>query len=411
MQGVEVTLLLAICAAVCVICVYTKEYAAAFLLLFFGDFLAIQGKINFGYQILGIYKELTLISLCMTLLVSARQSFGTRLFRILVMLFACGILAVSVDFRPFSALILAGVVGILIGESSGRMRPPITALAIVCFIVCVYQFVNVTEFADLWFYDFLAEKAGDEFLSTYHAYFRNDRLRPPGFLVSPSTFGFVFMLFSYLIEKRDIGTSQKMIVKILCMAGLLMIQTRALLIIFAAFEAQQRFLPTMRQAKVLLYYIAVLVVTLVVTILFGDDGSLVRILLFTGLFSDLASGIGWLPFSSANTGPVDSQFVSFVRAFGVLGIIYLIYMIRQLQKQTKSRFGNAKNADLAFLCVLLFVNIFQWSESSPGNLLGWLMLGYYYSRNRILIQVAVRRHRISSYRPFQNEPNSIRASL
>lgn len=411
MQGAEAGLLLAICAVICVICAYTKEYAAAFVLFFFGDFLAIQGKIHFGYQALGVYKELTLLALCIVLLIHTRQSLAARVFRALVVLFACTILAISTDYRPFSALILAGMLGVLVGESGGRIRPPIMALCVLSIAVCTYQFLSVTDFSELWFYDFLSEKAGDEFLATYNAYFRNDRLRPPGFLVSPSTFGFIFVLFSYLAEKHDLRIVQKLIIKVLCLAGLLMIQTRALLIIFVAFETQQYFMPAMRARNVLLYYMLVLTLTLVGTVLFGDEGSLVRILLFTGLFSDLAAGVGWLPFASENTGPVDSQFVSYVRAFGVLSILHLFYLVWLVKRQCVFSHYKVKSIELAFLWVLLFINVFQWSESSPGNLLGWLMLGYYFQRNKKSINLASRRNASSCHHLAENGSNSIRASI
>lgn len=410
MQGAEAALLLTICFAVCVFCMYSKEYAVAFLVLFFGDFLAIQGKVYFGYQALGVYKEGILLSICFALLFYARQSFSNRLFRMLLIIFACGILAISGDYRPYSALILAAVMGILVAECGGRITPPVAALTISCFAICAYQFLNVTDFQQLWFYDFLAEKAGQEFLSTYHAYFRNDKLRPPGFLVSPSTFGFVFLLFSYLVEKQKITIHLKMFVKLVCLAALLMIQTRALLIIFIAFEIQQRIFPNMRNVRVLLYYFLVLVTTIFVTVMFGDEGSLVRILLFTGLVSDIASGIGWLPFESKDTAPVDSQFVSFVRAFGLLGIVALIYIVRSI-KRTGAYSNRAGNIELAFVCVLLFVNIFQWSESSPGNLLGWLMLGYYARKNKISLRRQYRHQDLNRKRRLKNESNNIHAFI
>jgi hypothetical protein len=398
MQGVELTLLWAFCCVVCGYCTYTNNYTFAFLVLLLGDFFAIQGKTFFGFQLVGIYKESILLLICVVLIFHARQSLSDRLWRIFLVTFAGGLLVISIDYRPFSALILAAVVGILVAECRGRIMPPIASLTMLCFFICAYQYINITDFEQLWFYDFLYDKAGEDFVVTYHAYFRDEKLRPPGFLVSPSTFGFVFILLTYLIEKYKYSPQLIIFIKLLCIGGLLMIQTRALLIIFIAFELQQRIFQTTRSVVVLIYYFVLLMATILLTTIYGNEGALVRILLLSGLFTDLTSGIGWLPFSSLETAPVDSQFVSFVRMFGLLGIIAIFYVVHSVKQQSRYYKNENLNIELAFVCVLLFINIFQWSESSPGNLLGWLMLGYFYRKNKLsLVRVDITKNRQVKY--------------
>lgn len=380
MQGVEFALLLGICSAVLGICFYTRNTASLLLILLFGDYFAIEGKIQFGYRVLGAYKELSLSLICAVLLLIVRQSIPTRISRVLMVLFAWLIVALSLDFRPFSGLLLAVVAGWLMADSRWKLQPHVPFLCLVSAIICAYQFVYVKDMDGFWFYDFLTDKEGLDYGTSFYTYFRNGTVRPTGYLVSPSTFGFVFILFSYLVEKWQGARALRLATKLLCFGSLLMIQTRALLIIFIAYEVQRFAFPTLKPRRVVWYYGVVLAATFAVTLLYGDEGALVRIFLFSTLISGLTTGATLIPFGSGYDGPVDSQFVAFVRLFGLPGLIFVALMFRSIYRQSQSLDSKQSTTELSFICVLLFINVFQWSDSSPGNLLGWMILAYYAER-------------------------------
>jgi hypothetical protein len=352
----------------------TRDWFILIVILLFWDFVAIKLKVEFGFSSIGVTKDLLLVLVVIYLLFS--QRLGRRIVaqQISLMIVLFVFLLYSTEYRIFVNILTACVAGWLFGISGFRVSATIL-LSVVSAVWCVHQFEVVSDLSQLWFYDFLLAKKGDDFLLSLYGYVRNDFLRPPGFMVSPSIMGVAMIFLNYFGDRCLTNRYAKVTNKLLCFVTLIIIQTRALLIAFVFYELI-RFIGVKNKLLIFLGFSLLTSITLVGTALYGDDGAIVRLLLLEGLLTDLQNGSALIPAISDMGVASDSQLVSFIRAFGVLGILIGIFSTRIILFHSTPTMVGA-NLEVIMFAVLVFISIFQWSGDSGGFLAAFALVFYF----------------------------------
>jgi len=360
--------------------VYTRDFFILILLLLLWDFVAIQLKSALGFSYIGVTKDLVLGLTIVYLLCSQRLGTRTVAQQTMLMIVLAVFLLYSPEYRVFVNILTACAAGWLLGRAGFRLTSTLV-LSVMSAVWCVYQFAVVTDLSQMWFYDYLLAKEGNDFIGSLYGYVRNDVLRPPGFMVSPSLMGVVMIFLNYLGDRCLTDRYAIAANKLLCFVTLIIIQTRALLIAFAFYELM-RFANFGNKLAIFLAFSLLTAATLVGTAWYGDDGALVRLILLAIYCRTFQNGSALLPAISDTGVASDSQLVSFIRGFGVISILIGIFSARTI---LHSRVPLVAGANLEFIMylVLVFISIFQWSGDSGGLcvlcfslLLLWIVKGF-----------------------------------
>lgn len=370
----EVGLIILVALLILGVIVSTRDWIFLVFILLLWDFIAIQLKVIFGFSFIGVTKDL-LLGLTIIYLIFS-QRFGLRAVaqQISLMIVLAVFLFYSTEYRVFVNILTACSAGWLLGRAGFRLTSSLL-LSILSAVWCVYQFAVVTDLSQMWFYDYLLAKEGDDFIVSLFGYVRNDLLRPTGFMVSPSLMGVVMIFLNYFGDRCFTNRYAKAANKLLCFFTLIIIQTRALLIAFVFYELM-RFTRIGNKLMIFLGFSLLTAATLAGTALYGDDGALVRLILVENLMTDFQRGLVFFPTISDMGVASDSQLVSFIRVFGFFGIIIGIYSAKIILYSDANLVAGA-HLEVIMFFVLVFISIFQWSGDSGGFLCAFALIFYF----------------------------------
>jgi hypothetical protein len=344
--------------------------------LAFSDYLFINLKyLADAPSFIGIYKDILLMLVALYYISKCSKNYFIYFIVIYLCLFFISLYDPS--FRVLVNIFSLFMIGYFLKNDIRINKIHLTILSLILLLVCVYQYLTVTKFEDFWFYAYLSEKEGDAFLASIYAYARGDAIRTPGIQGSVGIMALLFLAMSILYDNiKYKNFLSEIIVKINCLIGIYLTQTRGVLIIFFFYEVF-RFILKIKVIAPMIFvvYVSFLIGTFFIITLSGDESALVRVMLFLNYFDRVLNLTAFIPFTNEISlfKPLDSQVISFLNLGGFFSIVLLVYFIFIIFKfSLSSQYDNRYISLIGF--VILFVCTFQWNGDSAGILILFFIL-------------------------------------
>lgn len=337
--------------------------------LFFFEFITISIKEAAGLEFIGAVRDALLIFIAFLNIYKYKRS-AIQLYWIVLAVY--GISLWNSDARPFANIISAYIIGYTIKTNGHPYRPILLMLIVICSFIIFYQSVNITDFDQFWFYNYLSGKEGDLFLATQYAYFRDGIVRPTGLMISPSVMGLALISLGYIYKTSIRYLKNPYFVYAIILTCLLLIQTRALIIGYIIFIFIEMNIKKINSKIIACLYLVATVIVFLTIIYVGDDSAYVRVLLFYSVFDYLSNGIFFPYLQADQTFVVDSQLIGFFYFTGIAGLILLALLYK---KTINAANLPAELISFNFFSFCIFISVFQWSGDSFGLLVGFYSLG------------------------------------
>ncbi len=350
-------------------------YVLCYLIFF--EFITISAKEATGVEFIGAARDALLIVIsCFGVYKYKRSSIHLYF----IVLAAHGISLWNLDARPFANLVAAFIIGTAIRTNSCPHKTILLMLIVICAFTVMYQLVNITDFDQFWFYNYLSGKEGDLFLATQYAYFRDGVVRPTGLMISPSVMGLALIALGYIYKTSIRPLKNPYLAYAIILVCLLLIQTRALIIGYILFIFIEMNIKRMSSKIIARLYFSAIVVVFFTIIYVGDDSAYVRALLLYSVFDYLSNGILFPYLQADQTIVVDSQLIGFFYLTGIAGLIFLALLYRRAIKAASLP---AELISFNFFSFCIFISVFQWSYDSFGMLVGLYSLGTIFNKYRL----------------------------
>jgi hypothetical protein len=349
--------------------------SAIICFLVFYEFIIISIKERTEFDSIGVTRDFLLIIIAFWGIHNYRRS-SIHLYFILIASY--GTVLWNLDVRPFANLVSAIIAGITIGASRSPHGKILNALIIICSASIIYQAVNITEFYQFWFYDYLNNKQGDEFLATENAYFRDGKIRPTGVMVSPSIMGLALIGLAYLYRMSSGQGKYPYLIYAMVGICLFLIQTKALLIGSVVLLFIDINIKNINGKRIALLYLAAAVTTYFSVIFSNDPSGYVRVLLLQSVFEYISEGIMFPYLQVGQMVYVDSQLVGFFYLTGIPGLALLFWLYIRAFKGIES-INHLHTFN--YCCFGLFISAFQWSGDTFGLLASFYLLGTILKKN------------------------------
>lgn len=365
-----------------------------YLLLFYHDYLFLNLEMIFGLtggRIAAAWKEMILLMLLLSLIaIKLFSKHNKFLLASVLFLFALIIQGMITSIFVFNDSISTTLLGskeyifpILIIVLLFYFPSVKNSIKVNCnivfwfvlfpnFIFGLWQFFNVVEMSDIWFFDIFTRKGFE--LEEYN-YFREGRFRTTGFFVGTLEYGataaILFMAF-FSLKGEQLSFFKMFVLMIM----ILMSQSRTFLIgiVLFIFLYYTLFVIKNFYRRMFFSFISVLVAFLVILyIVFissNDLSALSRIVQWTNAVQSLINypfGIGYARVGIGKEVWPDSQVIAYIYIFGVtsvsivMGMIFLAVKSSYLYNETFM--DSAKFPPVALLVFLFFI-LFQSLENT-----------------------------------------------